>query len=55
MRRSDEAEVRLTVRLPAALHAAITEAAQRQNRSFNGQLIEILQKASYAGQFYPTT
>mgnify|MGYP001559713847 CR=1 FL=1 len=49
MRRSDKAEVRLTIRLPAEIHAAITEAAQWQNRSFNGQLIHILQGIMPAG------
>ncbi len=37
-----EDDVRLTVRLPKELHAAIQEASQRNNRTFNGQLVHIL-------------
>ncbi len=41
-------DVRLTVRLPKGLHTAITAAAQRNHRTFNGELVHTLQAMAYA-------
>ncbi len=44
-KRGAEDDVRLTVRLPKEIHAAISEEAARQNRTFNAQLVHILEAA----------
>ena len=41
-----EAEVKLTLRLPASLHRRIVELARRDRRSLNGQLVVLLERAA---------
>lgn len=45
MPQADREEVRLTVRLPAALHAALTEAAAAERRSLNAEIVLRLERS----------
>jgi len=38
-KKSSTAEVKLTVRLPMEMHAALVEAARQHNRSLNGEML----------------
>lgn len=40
-----QSEVRTNVRLPGDLAARVKEAAKKQHRSMNGQVIELLDRA----------
>ena len=41
-----ETEVKLTLRLPAALHARVVELARRDRRSLNSELVVLLEDAA---------
>ncbi len=41
-----EDEVKLTLRLPAALHQQIVALARRDRRSLNGELVFLLERAA---------
>jgi hypothetical protein len=41
-----EDEIRITLRIPASLHAALLERARRDLRSLNGEIVYLLQRAS---------
>jgi len=44
------AEVKLQLRLPPELHAALVEMAKREHRSLNGQIVYLLSKATEPAQ-----
>lgn len=50
--RNDE-EVRLTVRLPAAIHAELADLAERERRTLNGQLLLLVERALGEAQPLP--
>jgi hypothetical protein len=41
-----EPEVKLTLRLPEALHRRLVELARRDRRSLNGELVVLLERAA---------
>jgi hypothetical protein len=41
-----EHEIRITLRIPASLHAALLERARRDLRSLNGEIVYLLQRAT---------
>ena len=41
-----EAEVKLTIRIPAALHRQLVELARRDRRSLNGEIVVLLERAA---------
>jgi hypothetical protein len=45
--------VKLTVRLPDDLHGALVEAAAREGRSLNGQVVWLLAHSYTAGPLHP--
>ena len=49
-----ETEKRTQVRMPTNVHQWLTARAARNNRSMNGELIDILEKAKEAEQAYYT-
>ncbi len=40
----EEAEVKITLRVPVALHARVKEAARLQRRSLNAQLLSLVEE-----------
>jgi predicted HicB family RNase H-like nuclease len=40
-KKSPQAEVKITVRLPADLHARLVESAQEHDRSLNSELVHL--------------
>lgn len=50
--RIEEAEVRITLRLPAYLHARLVDAAEESARSMNGEIVARLEETFYkSGQY----
>ena len=37
--------IRYTLRLPASLHAALTDLARKERRSLHGEMLQILERA----------
>jgi hypothetical protein len=44
---TDTSEIRVTLRLPADLHAALQELARRDDRSLNRQIVALLRQAAF--------
>ena len=44
------AEVKLQLRLPQELHAELVEAARREERSLNGQIVYLLRQVTREGK-----
>ncbi|RZL96960.1 MAG: Arc family DNA-binding protein [Pedobacter sp.] len=42
----EKGEVRLSLRLPADVHAALVKQAEKQSRSVNGQIVHLLREAT---------
>ena len=41
---SEAPDVKLSIRLPADMHATLTEQAKREERSLNGQIVYLLRQ-----------